>query len=62
VFERSQGSRLVETAALPMGSSSSSASSSFPLIRSQGSLASVHWLAVSICICLSQLLVGPFGG
>jgi hypothetical protein len=27
-----------------------------------GVLTSVHWLGVSICICLSQLLVGPLGG
>ena len=49
-FERSQGSRLVETAGLPMESLSSSASSSFSLIQSQGSPASVYWLGVSICI------------
>ena len=39
--ERSPGSRLVETAGLPMGLPSSSPSSSFPLIQSQGSLTSV---------------------
>jgi hypothetical protein len=49
VSERSQGSRLVETAGLPLGLPSSSASSSFYLIRPQGSLVSVHWLGVSIC-------------
>jgi hypothetical protein len=50
VSERSQGSRLVETAGLPMGSFSSLASSSFSLIQQQGSLISVHWLGVSMCI------------
>jgi hypothetical protein len=59
VAERSRWSRLVETACLPMGSPSSSGSSSISLIQSQVSPASVHWLGVRICICLSQLLVGP---
>jgi hypothetical protein len=45
VSERSQGSRLLKTASLPM-ESSSSASSSFSLIQPQGSIASVHWLGV----------------
>jgi hypothetical protein len=62
VSERSQESGLVETAGLPMGLPSSSASSILPLIQPQGSLASVHWLGVSICFCLSQLLVGPLRG
>jgi hypothetical protein len=53
--ERSQGSRLVETAGLPMGLASSSPSSSLFLIQPQGSPA---WI-LSICFCLSQLLVGP---
>jgi hypothetical protein len=48
VSERSQGSRLVETVGLPMGLPSSSASSSLSLTQPQGSLASVHWLGVSI--------------
>jgi hypothetical protein len=39
--ERSQGTRLVETAGLPMGSLSSSASSSLPQIQPQESLPSV---------------------
>jgi hypothetical protein len=50
VSEVSQGSRLVDTAGLPMGLPSSSASCSFPLIQQQGFPASVHWLGVSICI------------
>jgi hypothetical protein len=62
VSERSGESRLVETADLPIGSVSSSASSSLSLVQPQWSPASVHWLGVSICLCLSQLLVGPLGG
>jgi hypothetical protein len=57
--ERSQGSRSVETAGLPMRLPFSSASSSLSLIQPQGSPASVHWLGVSICVCLSHLLVEP---
>jgi hypothetical protein len=57
VSERSQGSGLVETAGLPMGLPSFSVSSSLSLIQPQGSLTSVQWLGVSIC--LSQLLVEP---
>jgi hypothetical protein len=59
VSEGSQGSGLVETSGLPMESSSSSASSSLSLIQPQEFPTSVQWPAVSICICLSQLLVGP---
>ena len=51
VFERSRGSRLIETVAPPTGSpSSSSASFSFSLSRPQGSAASLHWLGINICI------------
>ena len=60
--ERCQGFRLVETAGLPMGFASSSASSSRSLCQPQGSLTLVHWLGVSICICLDQLLVGLLRG
>ena len=42
VFERSQESRLVETAGLPMGSPTSSASSRLSPIQALGSLDSVH--------------------
>jgi hypothetical protein len=49
VFERSQGSRLVETAGLPMGLPSSSASSSFSPNQPQVSQASVYHLGVNIC-------------
>jgi hypothetical protein len=54
--DRSQESRLVETVGLPMGSSSSSASSSFSLIQPEGSAASVQCLGANICIWLSCLL------
>jgi hypothetical protein len=50
VSERSQGSRLVETAAPPTGSPSSPASYSFSLIQAQVSPTSVHWLGINICI------------
>ena len=43
-FERSQGSTLVETAGLPMGSLSSLGSSSFSLIQPQESRVSVQWM------------------
>jgi hypothetical protein len=59
---RSQGSRLVETAGLPMESLSSCPSSILPLIQPQGSSISIQWLGISICLCLSQLLVGPLRG
>jgi hypothetical protein len=62
VSERSQGSRLIETAGPLTGSPSSSASSSFPLIQQQGLAASVHWLPANICTWLFQLLVGSFRG
>ena len=44
---------IVVTADLPMGSPSSSASSSLSQIQPQVCMASVHWLGVSICIWLS---------
>jgi hypothetical protein len=50
VFERSQGSRLIDTASSPTGSPFSSASFSFSLIQQQGSAATVHWLGSNICI------------
>jgi len=63
VSEKSQVSRLVETAAgLPVGLPSFSASSSLSIIQPQGSLTSVHWLGINICLCLSQLLVGACRG
>jgi hypothetical protein len=62
VFERSQGSRLIETSGPHTGLPSSSPSSRFSLIKKQASAASVHWLDTNICICLFQLLVGSFGG
>jgi hypothetical protein len=33
-----------------------------PLIQPYGSSTSVQWLGISICVCLSQLLVGPLRG
>jgi hypothetical protein len=60
VFERSQGSRLIEITGPLTGYSSSSVSSSFQLIQPQDSAASVHWLGANICIWLFQLLVGSF--
>jgi hypothetical protein len=50
VSARSRGSRLIQTAGFPTGSPSSSASSTFPLIQSQGSAASVNWLDANVCI------------
>jgi hypothetical protein len=50
VSERSQGSRLVEIAGLLTESPSSSDFSRFSILQPQGSLASVHWLGVNICI------------
>jgi hypothetical protein len=60
VFERSQGSRLIEIATT--GLPSSSAAFSISLIQWYGSAASVHWLGASICIWPFQLLVGSFRG
>ena len=63
VSERSQGSGLAETARLPMGLLSSIPFLFQPFPNSTtGSSTSVQCLAVSICICLSQLLVGPLRG
>jgi hypothetical protein len=50
--------RLVETAGLPMGLPSSS-TYIICLVRPQGSLTSVYWLGVSICISFSHLPVHP---
>jgi hypothetical protein len=50
VFERSRWSRLIEIADPSIGSTSSSASSSLPLIQPQGLAASVHWLGANIYI------------
>jgi hypothetical protein len=52
-----KGSRLVNTAGLPIGFPSSSVPSVLSLTLPQGPPTSVQWLAVSIYICLSQLLV-----
>ena len=51
MFERSGGQafRLIETAGPPTGSPSS-VSSSFSLIQTQGSAASVHWLGTNLTL------------
>jgi hypothetical protein len=46
---------LFENPGLPMGSPSSSASSIFSLIQSQGSQTAVQWFTVSICLSYSLL-------
>jgi hypothetical protein len=58
----SLGYGLDETAGILMGSLSLSAFSILPRIQPSGSLTSVQWLGVSICLCLSQLLVCPLRG
>jgi hypothetical protein len=62
MFERSFGSRAIETAHPPTGSPSSSGSSSFSLIQPQWSADSIHWLGANICIWLFQLPVVSFRG
>jgi hypothetical protein len=57
VSEISQGLELVKTAGLPIGTYSSSASSSLTLFQPEGTQP-IGWV-LSICICLSQMLVGP---
>ena len=51
-----QGSRLVDTVGLPVGLPSPSAPSLLALILPYGSLTSVPFFVVGICICFSQLL------
>jgi hypothetical protein len=58
----SEGSGLVDTVVLPMGLQSSSAHSVLLLTLPYWSPTSIQWLAISICICLSQLLVEPLIG
>jgi hypothetical protein len=62
VSERSQGSRSVEIAGLPMGSPLSSVSYSLSPVQPHGSLSSVHCFGVNICMSLSQVFLGPLGG
>jgi hypothetical protein len=66
VSERSQASKIIETADPPTGLPSSSASSSFSLIQLQGSSDSVHWLGANNCIWIScfrvfwrAVMIGP---
>jgi hypothetical protein len=42
-----------------MGLQSSSASSVLPLALPLGSLGLIRWLAISVCICVSQVLAEP---
>ena len=49
--------RLVDIIVLPMGLRFPSAPSVLPLTLPLGSAGSVRWLAVSICVCISQVLV-----
>jgi hypothetical protein len=56
VFERSQESRLIETACPPTGSPSFSASSSFSLIQPQGLGVSVSWVQIYTSDSFSCLL------
>jgi hypothetical protein len=58
VSERPQGFKLVKPVGLPLGLPYS-ASCNLSLIQPQGPQTSGQWLGVSICLCLSQLLVGP---
>ena len=55
-------SPLVDSVGLPVGLQSSSAPSALPLTHPFGSLGSVQWLAISICIHLSQVLAEPLRG
>jgi hypothetical protein len=47
---------------LPLGLQSPSAPSLLPLTLPLGSLGSVGWMAVSIYICISQVLAKPLRG
>jgi hypothetical protein len=60
VSENTEESRLVDTVDLLMGLQSSSAPPVLKLTLLYGSLTSIQWLADSISIFLSQLLVEPF--
>jgi hypothetical protein len=58
----SEKSSFLITVVLPMGLQSPSAPSVLHLTLPLGSQGSVQWLAVSICSCLSQVLVEPLRG
>ena len=62
VSGNSEESGFTDTAFLPMGLQFPSAPSILPLTLPYWSPTSVQWLAVNICICLSQLLVEPLRG
>jgi hypothetical protein len=57
-----EGSSYLMFFVLPMELQSPSATTFFLLTLSLGSLDSVQWLAVVICICLSQVLAEPLKG
>ena len=59
VFGSSEMSGLVDTVVNPMSLPSTSSPPIIPLTLSKLSVTSVHWLLISIFICLSQLLVEP---
>ena len=50
---------LVDIVVLPMGLQTTSAPTVLPLTPPQGTLCSVQWLAVSICLCIGQVLTKP---
>jgi hypothetical protein len=54
-----RGSWLVDIVVLPTGLQTPSAPSILLRIPPLGSPCSVHWLAASICICISQALAEP---
>jgi hypothetical protein len=67
LFERSQGSRLIETAGHPIGSSFSSTSSSLPQFNNRGHLLlSIVWVRIYISdsaacwVFRSVVMLGPF--
>ena len=62
VSGNSEWSGLVDTVVLPMRLQSPSASSILPLTLLKESLTLIQWLGVSICNCLSQLVVEYFRG
>jgi hypothetical protein len=54
------GVRLVDIVVLPTGLQTSSAPSVLSLTPPLGTLCSVQWLAVSICLCICQAQAEPF--
>ena len=54
--------RLVDIVVLPIGLQSPLALSVLPLTLPLGSLGSVRWLSVNICVCIGQVLAEPLRG